>query len=163
MARRKTAAERQELSDKVAFMSARAMSNRQIAERLGIARNTVAAYLKEALADRDPGVDAARAEAIEHAKQVKTTIWTRIQSSGRELASGGIVPLLSPYALTGLLNTSLAAQDKVDALRGVKPSDRLEVSHLQESVADVARRNGSTPPERRLRLVDGDHGTGTDG
>ena len=155
MARRKTAAERRELSDQVAFMSARSMSNRQIAERLGIARNTVAAYLKDALAERDPGPEAARAEAIEHARQVKTTIWSRIQSSGKTLEGGGFVPLMSPHALTGMLNTALAAQDKIDKLRGVAPPEHILMEH-EVSVKELALRATSIPPERRLRLVDED-------
>jgi hypothetical protein len=153
LARRLTAAERREYAEQTVSLSSRGVSIRRISERLGIARGTVASLLREALAELDPGVDAARAEAIRHYREVVGVCWTKINASGKELAGGGFVPMMSPHGMAGLLNTALSAQEKIDKLRGVQPPQHHILEH-QMSVSDLAKRVADTPPERRLQLVD---------
>jgi hypothetical protein len=122
------------------------------AERLGIARVTVASLLKEQLAELDPGVDASRAEALEHSRQVVSACWSRIQASGKLLADGTMVPTMQPLAMAGLLNTALAAQDRINKFRGVQLPERYQ--HEFRSLTDFAREYAGKPREQRLRLVE---------
>ena len=97
------------MSEHVVALSSRGVGNRKISEHLGIARGTVASLLREALAELDPEVDAARAEAIRHYHEVVGVCWQKINASGRELEGGGFVPMMSPHGMAGLLNTAPSA------------------------------------------------------
>jgi hypothetical protein len=153
LARRLTAGERRELGEQVVALSVRGMSNRRISERLGVARGTVASLLQEQLAELDPGADASRAEALEHYRQVVSACWSRIQASGKLLADGTMVPTMQPLAMTGLLNTALAAQDRINKFRGVQPPDHILHEH-RKTLKDHAIAVQGVPREQRLRIVD---------
>ena len=60
---------------------------------------------------------------------------------------------MHPHAMTGLLNTTISAQEKIDKLRGVAPPEHVLHEH-RETVSEFTKRMQGVPREQRLRIVD---------
>jgi predicted transcriptional regulator len=151
MARRYNAIERRELGEKVVRLSGRGMSNRRIAKAVGINPRTVARLQREYLKEADPGPEISRVQAIQGHQEVIDVCWSKINSSGRELANGTIVPTISPHGLAGLANTIQGSIKETARLRGVEPPERVEVGH---TFLDLIKRNADRPRHERMRVVD---------
>lgn len=153
-----TPAERVELGTRALDLSSRGVSYRNIAEQIGVQKNTVMSLIHEAIQDARSEDDIERevmlGEAIQHYKRVVTTVWGFIGAQGRELADGRIIPLMSPHGLSAMLGTAISAQNEMNRLRGLEPDDGRGGLNVQVTFLELARQVEGIPRNQRLRVVD---------
>lgn len=110
MAKRLSAAEREQKTAETYELSVKGWTNVEIAKELGINKNTVSSYLRTERQRRAGARGHSAEESIAVYEQIKRHAWQRLES-------------VRDTSLSGLLNTIVSAQGKLDVILGVTPKD----------------------------------------